>query len=133
MARKHPVTSPEEQTTVTAEPAAEVPASQEVATAVMESAVESESVAPSEGPSFISQVLPAIGGSISKAVYGTCYYASYGVVFGALTVAHLIPMNNIMGRAIRDGAADAQQAVEKSEAASPTGESVPADDASLTA
>jgi len=136
MARKHPDTSPEDTTKLSVEHATEAkvtPASEQTTSAVIETEVKSESIETGEGSSFISQILPAIGASASKAVYGTFYYASYGVVFSALTVAHVIPMNNIMGRAIKDGAADAKQAVEKSEAASAVQESVPADDVALTA
>ena len=136
MARKHPDTSPEDTSKLSVEHATEAnvtPASEQATSAVIETEVKSERVETGEGPSFIAQVLPAIGGSISKAVYGTFYYASYGVVFSALTVARLTPMNNVMGRAIKDGAADAKQAVEKSEAASSAQESVPTDDAALTA
>lgn len=53
-------------------------------------------------------VIPALGRAVSKAVYGTFYYASYGIVFTAVTVAHWIPVNNPMGRGVRDGAAAAK-------------------------
>ena len=136
MARKHPDTKPEDTTEVSIEHATETnvtPPSEQVTSAVIETEVKSEGLETGEGPSFVSQFLPAIGDSVTKTVYGTFYYASFGVVFSALMVARLIPMNNIMERAIKDGAADAKQAKEKSEAASSPQEPVTVHEAAVTA
>jgi len=57
-----------------------------------------------------AEAVPALGRLLSKSVYGAFYYASYGVVFGALTIAHLVPTNNIIGEGLRDGAKAARQA-----------------------
>ena len=59
------------------------------------------------------EAIPSLGNLLSKTVYGTFYYASYGVVFGALTVAHLIPTDNIMGAGLREGAKAAREAFER--------------------
>ncbi len=57
------------------------------------------------------QFVPGVGRLLARSVYGTFYYASYGVVFSALTIAHLVPTNNLVGNAIKDGAKAAQQAM----------------------
>ena len=49
---------------------------------------------------------------MSKSIYATCYYLSYGVVFPTLLVASVIPMNNPIGHGITDGAAAAKDAVQ---------------------
>lgn len=54
------------------------------------------------------KIIPAIGRAVSKAVYGTFYYASYGIMLTAVTVVHWIPSNNAMGRGVKDGAAAAE-------------------------
>ena len=53
----------------------------------------------------------------SKAVYGGFYYLSYGIVFGALVVARLIPKNSAMALGICDGAIAAREAYEVQEKA----------------
>ena len=58
-------------------------------------------------------IIPAIGRAVSKAVYGTFYYASYGIVLTAVTVAHWIPADNAMGRGVKDGAAAADADFQK--------------------
>jgi hypothetical protein len=49
-------------------------------------------------------ILPALGESISKAVYGGCYHAAYYVTFGALAIARLIPADSAAARGLHDGA-----------------------------
>jgi hypothetical protein len=51
---------------------------------------------------------PPVAGFIGRAVYGTLYCLSYGVVFGAMVVGSIIPGSGLIGRALRDGAAAAQ-------------------------
>ncbi|MDJ0806207.1 MAG: hypothetical protein QNJ78_05170 [Gammaproteobacteria bacterium] len=48
--------------------------------------------------------LPRVSDSISKDIYEAGYYAAYGVVFGATTVARLIPLPNPLAHGVRDGA-----------------------------
>lgn len=122
MARKHSVTTPETPvgTPVESATAETVQVPEQTTAELMESSA--EPAASAESPSVLSQLLPTVGESVSKVVYGSFYYASYGVVFGALTLARLIPMDNVMGRAIKDGAADARQALEEAAAVRSTQE-----------
>jgi hypothetical protein len=60
-----------------------------------------------------SNVLPAIGRFLSKTVYGGCYYAAYGVTFGALTVAKLIPTDNAFVHGLQEGSKAAAADVHK--------------------
>ena len=76
--------------------------------------VESEAAAATVASSS-AEVIPAIGKYIGKTVYGVFYCASYGVVFTALMAARIVPMNNLMGRAIKDGALAAENALKTSE------------------
>lgn len=57
------------------------------------------------------ELAPAVGESVSRAVYATCYYLSYGVVFPAVFVASLLPLNNAVGFGLVDGASAAKEAV----------------------
>ena len=84
-------------------------------------------------------IISTIRFAVSKAVYGTFYYASYGIVLTTVTVAHWIPANNSMGRGVKDGAAAAEADFQKWQAHAPggrvevsTGE-CPATDGSLVA
>ncbi len=81
-------------------------------------AVESETAVASAAPS-VADVLPVLGKHLGKAVYGILYYASYGVVFTALTAARIVPMNNLAGRAIKEGALAAKNALKSSEQTTP--------------
>ena len=103
------------------------PASEEAVVEVMESKAETEITTGSESTFSIAQVLPAMSEQTSKAVYGAFYYASYGVVFSTLLVARMMPMDNLIGRAVRKGASDAKLAIEKSEEARNVQEQTPTD------
>jgi hypothetical protein len=86
----------------------------------------------------VEVVLPTLGRWVSQSVYGAFYYASFGVVFGALTVARLVPANNLAVQALRDGARAARETIEHSQAAAHAEASAPedaavADDASVIA
>jgi hypothetical protein len=52
----------------------------------------------------VDEILPVLGESVSKTVYGTCYYAAYLVTFTALTLVRLIPTDSIVARGLHDGA-----------------------------
>ena len=86
----------------------EATAMQKVEASSSEETMASEPAAPSAA----AKILPALGESLGKAVYGTFYYASYGIVFGTLMVTRLLPMNNLVGRAIKQGAGDAVDALQ---------------------
>jgi hypothetical protein len=53
---------------------------------------------------------------IGKAVYTSVYFASYGIVFGALVVSSFIPGRNFLGKAIADGSVAARKSFENSSA-----------------
>ena len=57
-----------------------------------------------------SRAAPAVGSALAKTVYVAAYYASYGVVFAAVTVSRMMPSDNALGNGIRDGAAAARDA-----------------------
>lgn len=56
---------------------------------------------------------PPAAGVVGRAVYGTVFYVSYGVVFSVLLVGKLIPGSGLIGRGLRDGAAAAQSDFER--------------------
>ena len=57
-----------------------------------------------------SRAAPAVGSALAKTVYVAAYYASYGVVFAAVTVSRMMPSENALAHGIRDGAAAARDA-----------------------
>ena len=57
-----------------------------------------------------SRAVPAVRSTFAKTVYIATYYASYGVVFAAVTVSRLVPPENAFVYGIRDGAAAARDA-----------------------
>lgn len=59
-----------------------------------------------------AEVLPAVGKLASKTLYGTCYYAAFGVTFAALTIAKLIPTDSPVAHGLHDGAEAAAKEVE---------------------
>ncbi len=108
-------------------PTVEVVASEVMAEGGTESVMEAasvESAAPSATNIVVESVkagagaaqeavvdfLPAVGETLRALVYNGFYYVSFGVTFSALTVAHLVPTNNVMGQALADGAKAAQEA-----------------------
>jgi hypothetical protein len=60
-----------------------------------------------------TEVLPAINGFLSRAVYKTCYSISYGVVFPSLLIARSIPKNNAVIHGFVDGAHAARDMVDE--------------------
>lgn len=57
-----------------------------------------------------SQALPAVRSAFAQGVYVVTYYASFGVVFAALAVGRVTPMENAFGYGVRDGASAARDA-----------------------
>lgn len=47
-------------------------------------------------------------GPVGRAIYGTVFCVSYGVVFGAILIGYFIPGSGLIGRALNDGAEAAQ-------------------------
>jgi hypothetical protein len=62
------------------------------------------------------RLLPKVGKLMSKGIYSTCYYGSFGVVFTALTIARLLPKDGAVIHGIEDGADAARHAAEETEA-----------------
>ncbi|MBU1190109.1 MAG: hypothetical protein KKA36_02265 [Gammaproteobacteria bacterium] len=71
----------------------------------------------SDAAKSADHLLPKVGNLVSKAIYSTCYYGSYGVVFAALTVARILPKDSTVIHGLEDGADAARQAIEKAEVA----------------
>ena len=59
----------------------------------------------------VSQVMPAIGGFVTRLTYTTCYAVSYGVVFPTLLVARAVPKDNAIVNGLVDGARAARDAI----------------------
>jgi hypothetical protein len=60
----------------------------------------------------VSQMMPAVGGFVSRLTYTTCYAVSYGVVFPTLLVARAVPKDNAIVNGLVDGARAARDAIE---------------------
>lgn len=59
----------------------------------------------------VEQTFTALGRLGSKAVYSTCYGASYGVTFAALGIARVLPQTMLRG--FKEGAEAAEQTLER--------------------
>lgn len=59
----------------------------------------------------VNQMMPAIGGFVSRLTYTTCYAVSYGVVFPSLLVARAVPRDNAIVHGLVDGARAARDAI----------------------
>lgn len=82
----------------------------------MEAAEAGESVCEDTAPRVsLRDILPAVGQHLGKAAYGVVYYTTYGVVYSALSVARVVPVDNMVGRAIKEGALAATAAVKVAE------------------
>lgn len=60
-----------------------------------------------------SNMLPGLGGLLSKVAYNTSYAISYGVVFPTVLIARSIPQNNPLVHGLQDGAHAAKDMVEE--------------------
>jgi hypothetical protein len=76
----------------------------------------------SDAKETAARMVPEVGKLISRTVYGVFYCASFGVVFGALAVAQILPRNGLVRNGIRDGAEAAQKTFEEQTAAEPAAE-----------
>jgi hypothetical protein len=52
----------------------------------------------------VDEILPVLGASASRTVYGVCYYAAYLATFTALTLVRPIPTDSVVARGLHDGA-----------------------------
>jgi hypothetical protein len=78
-----------------------------VATA-MATAAEAVRDGASDALAKAKQAMPASGAFVSKFVYSSCYYLSYGVVFPSLLVTNFLPGCGPMANGLVDGAAAAK-------------------------
>jgi hypothetical protein len=60
----------------------------------------------------VSDMMPAIGGFLSRLTHTTCYAVSYGVVFPTLLVARAVPKDNAIVNGLVDGARAARDALD---------------------
>jgi hypothetical protein len=77
----------------------------------MATAAEAMKSGAADGHTAASRAVPAARLALSKTVYSTSYYLSYGVVFPTLLVASIIPKNNALVHGMSDGARAAADAV----------------------
>lgn len=59
----------------------------------------------------VTEMMPAIGGFLSRLTYTTCYAVSYGVVFPSLMIARAVPKENAIVNGLVDGARAARDAI----------------------
>ena len=57
------------------------------------------------------QAVPATGEAVSRFVYSSCYYLSYGIVFPTMLVANFIPGCGPVAAGLADGAAAANDVI----------------------
>ncbi len=62
----------------------------------------------SDAESKVNEMMPAIGGFISRLTYTTCYAVSYGIVFPTVLMARSVPKDNVLVQGLIDGAHSAQ-------------------------
>lgn len=60
----------------------------------------------------VSELVPALGGFVSRLTYTTCYAVSYGVVFPSLMLARAVPKDNAIVNGLVDGARAARDAIQ---------------------
>jgi hypothetical protein len=60
----------------------------------------------------VDDTVKVAGTYLSKGVYGVGYYAAYGVVFGAMMIARLIPFPESLTHGVEDGTEAALESVE---------------------
>ena len=63
-------------------------------------------------------------GVFGRAVYSASYCVGYGAAFPTFLVVGMLPMDNPLGRGLRDGVSSARQAVGQREAARAAGQAV---------
>lgn len=59
----------------------------------------------------VHQAIPAANKFVSRFVYSSCYFFSYGIVFPTLFAAHYVPGGGPVGTGIIDGANAANDAI----------------------
>lgn len=57
------------------------------------------------------EAAPAVGRFVSRVVYSSCYYVSFGVVFPTMLVANIVPGGDVLASGLLDGASAARSAI----------------------
>jgi len=78
----------------------------------MASALQAAKDGAADAQDKVNEMIPAIGGFLSRLTYTTCYAVSYGVVFPTLLVARAVPKDNAIVNGLVDGARAARDALE---------------------
>lgn len=103
------------------QPAADAPASEagpsqnevfEKVAVAMASAAEAMKSGAADGRDAAARALPRAQLALSKTVYSTSYYLSYGIVFPTLMLTSIVPRNNALVHGMIDGARAAHDAVD---------------------
>ncbi len=68
-----------------------------------------------EGAEAAGRLAPEAGNLVTRAVYGGCYVASFGVVFGALVASRLVPGRHAAAGGLEDGARAAWEMLQPGE------------------
>jgi hypothetical protein len=63
------------------------------------------------------KAVPNVGENVRKVAFKGIYYASFGVTFGALVVAQLVPTESFVGQAMAEGAKAAKASFRRQRAA----------------
>jgi hypothetical protein len=58
----------------------------------------------SDATEAVGRLLPAVGEYINRGIYGTSYYAAYGVVLAAVAISRSIPLPGPLARGLHEGA-----------------------------
>lgn len=95
----------------------------------MERAVQATRDGAADAKGHVVELMPAVGGFLSRLTYHTCYAVSYGVVLPTLIVARAIPRENALVYGLVDGAAAARDSLKGSDRASEGAGRPGADDA----
>lgn len=72
--------------------------------AAMATAAEAVRDGASDAAARVQKALPATGEFVSRFVYSSCYFVSYGVVFPAMFVANVVPGGGPIASGLLDGA-----------------------------
>lgn len=57
------------------------------------------------------EAVPAVGRFVSRVVYSSSYYLSFGVVFPTMLVANIVPGGEVLASGLVDGASAARSAI----------------------
>lgn len=78
--------------------------------AAMASAAQAVKDGATDARESVSQAIPSAGKFISRTVYTSCYFLSYGVVFPTVLVANILPACGPISYGLADGASAARDA-----------------------